>query len=155
MKLHAIFNKTTGVLLAFFSDEHVNMLPVGQFNTQVFDINESTINLARYRIEGTYPDAKLVDLFAEKKAVVTQQEIDLKYRELFYRKYENIMGKPFDIEELVLDILDNDDRLNLIRDFRKKLKDRKNQEIQTYIKSPNHIYETTEDQIQREKEIFT
>lgn len=144
MKITAIFNKKNKKLVAFLSDDQKENFPVEAFYHKEFDVKDN--NLERYKLIGDYDDCQLIDLFENKKAVVTEQEVDQTYRELFFRKY-----KP---EQILFALLDDDELLVEIRKFRKTIVHKRQSAIDFYKNSSYHIYETTEQQINREKQIF-
>jgi hypothetical protein len=154
MKLHAIFNKHNQTFVGFTVEDSKHIFPKERFNIKTFDTPEETINLARYRVEGSFKEAVLVDLFTEKKTVVTEREIDQKYIDMFERKYEELTGQSYSPNNLLFDILDNSPIVEELRKFRQKLKDRKVKEIEGYKTSKFHIYETDKQQVTREQDIF-
>jgi hypothetical protein len=144
MKITAIFNKKNKKLVAFLSEDQKENFPVEAFYSKDFVVIDN--NLERYKLVGDYDDCQLIDLFENKKAVVTEQEVDQTYRELFYRRYN--------LEQILFALLDDDQTLEEIRLFRKKIKEKRQSVIDFYKNSEHHIYETTEQQINREKQTF-
>ncbi len=154
MKLYAIFNKNNNIFTGFAVEDSIHIFPKERFHIKTFEVPEETINLARYRVDGCFEDSVLVDLFTEKKTVVTEREIDQKYIDLFERKYEELTNQSYSPNNLLFDILDNSPIVEELRKFRQKLKERKIKEIEGYNTSKFHIYETDQQQITREQEIF-
>jgi hypothetical protein len=153
--LYIYFNKISK-LPAFFSLEKIKTdnLLVREIDVEAdLGITEGVINLARYKWEGDYDSGTLVDLFEQKKAIVTEKEIDEKYNAIFYRKY------PFDavisnlISALYTPKTDAPDILEMAK-FHEALLNKKKKEIEFYKSSVNHIFETREYQEEREKNTF-
>jgi hypothetical protein len=128
------------------SDEDLQRFPTEHFWIKTFEVDDQTINLARWRYDGDYESGQLIDLISTKKAVVSEEAVDQKYREIFFRKY--------DLETLLFSLLDDDQALQEIRDFRSKLLTKKQKEIDMYRTSDYYIYETVEDQKNRENQTF-
>ena len=149
MKVYALFNKYTDKFVSFTNN--ISMFPVDNFNVreiilEELGITDGNFNLAQFRWEGNYKEGRLVDLFAEKKSIVTEETVDMKYYGLFFRKYK--------IEEAIFALLENGAKAEEMRVFHQKLMKKKADEEKFYKESNSHIYESTEFQQQREQEIF-
>lgn len=51
-------------------------------------INDEEINIQRFRWIGDYDSGRLADIVLEKKAIVTEAEIDEKYDSIFLSRYD-------------------------------------------------------------------
>jgi hypothetical protein len=134
---------------AFLSAEPINGSALSL--VREIEIEGTEFNLARYRWEGDYDTGRLVDLFLEKKSIVTEDEIDKKYYGMFFRKYP--------LEEVLFNIIQHVEFRELtpgweMQVFLQRLLSKKDSEIKTYQNSPNHVYETKEDMKKREAESF-
>lgn len=136
-------------MLVSMTDDIAN-IPTANFLVKEVDTEELGIpvdekfNLARYQWHGDYDSGKIVDLFAEKKAIVTEQEINQKYYEIFFRKFR--------IEDIIFALLSDD--YSVQKEFLLKLMDKKKKEIDFYSFSANHIYESLADQEKRINQTF-
>lgn len=145
MNLNAIFNKKTKRLVSFISDDDLQRFPLENFLLKTFEVSD--LNLERWRIEGDYDNCRLIDMFLEKKSVVEEEAINQKYKELFFRKYN--------LQDILFALIDQDQSLDILREFKRKLDDKKQKEIDKYKSEPYYIFESTEEQIEREAEIFS
>lgn len=109
--------------------------------------DEEDINVARWRVDGNADNFKLVDLWEEKKAVVTEDDINKKYYNLLFRKYK--------IDEIIFAWLaGDDDKMQDIHFFAEKLHEKKKDEIAFFKNSKNHIFEDNKFQEDRQNKIF-
>lgn len=129
-----------------FSDVTSPFLNTGNVLVKEIEIDDDQMNLARFRYEGDYDDGKLIDLFAEKKSIVTEEEIDQKYDNLLYRKYSQ--------SDIVLSMHSNDVLAEQIKEWMNKLWQKKQKEIDMYKNSNMYIYESRELQKKRQEEIL-
>lgn len=129
-----------------FSDVTSPFLNTGNVLVKEIEIDDDQMNLARFRYEGDYDDGKLIDLFAEKKSIVTEEEIDQKYDNLLYRKYSQ--------SDIVLSMHSQEDKALEIKEFMMKLWRKKQKEIDMYKNSDMYIYESRELQKKRQEEIL-
>ena len=129
-----------------FSDVTSPFLNTGNVLVKEIEIDDDQMNLARFRYEGDYDDSKLIDLFAEKKSIVTEEEIDQKYDNLLYRKYSQ--------SDIVLSMHSNDVLAEQIKEWMNKLWQKKQKEIDMYKNSNMYIYESRELQKKRQEEIL-
>ena len=115
-------------------------------------ITDGNFNLARYRWDGDFDTGNLVDLFEQKRAIVTEEEINKKYNGLFFRKYsiENVLFSL--IKEVGVNSRDTE--LEKMYKFLIMSDRRKANEIFFYKDSPNHIYESDEFRSIREASSF-
>jgi hypothetical protein len=142
--MYAIFNKTTFLPIGFTDD--ISQFPKDAL-TRELDLGNEDFNLARYRWEGDYQTGRLVDLFQEKKSIVTEKEMDDKFNAVVFRKYT--------MEDILFALLDDDDtQLKEMRVFFNRLKKKKLADIAMYKSSEYHIYETLDTQRKREEESF-
>lgn len=106
-------------------------------------IKDGVFNLARYRWEGDFETGSLVDLFTENKSVVVVEDVEEKYKQLFFRKYP--------LDQCIFEILKYMKSKEMgITDFPmlkfyEALQTKKQKEIEFYSGSKNHIVETAED----------
>lgn len=145
MKVYLLFNKYTNKFICFTSD--VDLMPKDNFLIKEVTLDELGVegeefNLARFVYEGDYETGRIVDMFAEKKAKVTEEEVNKKYLGILFRKYP--IDKLLYMVSLIAAGLESPD----IEDFKKfvqVINAKKAKEIDFYEKSPNHIYETNKD----------
>jgi len=150
MKIYLLFNKNNQTLVSAtdsIANFPRNTFLVKEIDTDTLEPGMKSFNLARYRWEGDYETGKLVDLFAEKKSVVLEQEIDEKYYSLFFRKYN--------LEHIIFRLIQecfstyHEEKVFLL-----KLLEKKQKEIEFYKGSENHIYETIQEQEERVAKSF-
>lgn len=150
-KIYIVFNSNTRKPV-FIVDSLEAIQNTGFTLIKEVEIEGKELNLARFKWDGDYDTGKFVDLFKEKRAVVTEQEIDNKYYGMFFRKYS--------FEEALFNIIEYSNfgkwrnPGNDMQEFLYKLFDKKKKEIEMYKGSPNHIYETKADQENRLEESF-
>lgn len=148
--VYFIFNRDTKALVTVSADAEIftngNFL-IKKIKLSDHDLDGGEFNLARFRWEGDYDTGKLIDLFKEKKAVVTEEEIDRKYYSIFFRKYS--------VEDTLFNIIIRTDsagganasqNFHDMRIFLINILDKKQKEIEFYKNSPNHIYESRDEQ---------
>lgn len=145
--IYLLFNKQ-GIFQMFMED--ISGIPADMFLIKEMSFEEP-FNLARYRWEGDYTTGRMVDLFEEKKAIVTQEEIDNKYYGIFFRKY--------DLPKAIFNIMEHfayntNESLGMM-EFYKKLNDKKKEEIEFYKNSPNHIFQSNDDQEENFNKTFS
>lgn len=150
MKICCLFNKE-GKFISF-TDQL--MLPNEKLKLKIIDLTELGIednifNVARFRWEGDYDNGKLIDLFAEKKVVVLERDIDAKYYGLFYRKYT----LDAVIEEILLQMSKLGVKSDIV-DFFSKLIEKREKEKEFFRNSEHHIFESDEDINKRTRLIF-
>jgi hypothetical protein len=148
MKIFLLFNKNNQTLVSAtdnITNFPTNIFLIKEIDTETLESNMERFNLARYRWEGDFETGKLIDLFKERKTIVTEQEIDEKYYGLFFRKYN--------IEHALFHIINNTpfhtEDGKQMQTFLTKLLSRKVAEIEFYKGSENHIYESIKDQEER------
>jgi hypothetical protein len=153
-----VFNKNTKALVTISDDrslfQHGNFL-IKEFKLSDLGLENSEFNLARFRWEGDYETGKLIDLFKEKQAVVSEDEIDKKYYGIFFRKY------PF--EEVVFNVIKKigsvdgfsvGEEFDKMRGFLISILNKKEKEKAFYKNSKNHIFETKEQEEQKTEQAF-
>lgn len=151
-KVYIIFNSKTRLPLFFV--ESLEFINTSHFNLyKEIEVEGNEINLARFKWDGDYDTGRFVDLFKEKKAVVTEQEIENKYYGMFFRKYS--------VEEALFNLIQTLYKTSSefkegveMQEFLKALLEKKHKEIEMYKNSPNYIYETRQDQDKRMAESF-
>ena len=157
--IYIIFNKNTRMPVCI--TDFIRGLVTDDSLYKEIEIEGEDVNLARYRWEGDFDTGKLLDLFVEKKAVVTEELIDKKYYEMFFRKYplEKVIFKLIHSIDFKMYAMGEDGSMHhnegyKMQVFLDKLLKKKAEEIESYKKSTDHIFETTEMQNQRIEEAF-
>lgn len=154
--LHAIFNNKTRKLTCFTFDldsfpESIrkNML-IRTYSFKDLDIPDENINLTRFRWEGDYDDGELVDIVKENRSVVSERDIDNKYRALFFKKYplEDI------IFEIVLNLNMQTDNGKKMKTFLEKVLARRAKDKEFFKNSSLHIWEEEGFLVDKQKEAF-
>lgn len=156
--LYALFNSTTKKLTTFtfdisvFPESILKNILVKSFQFSELGINDGKINLNRFRWEGDYDSGKLVDIVSDKKAVVTEKEVDVKYSSIFFGKYN------YDLDLILFEILLNTDmkteKGKAMKSFLETLLEKKRKDIEFYKNSDLHIFETREEMKSRQQEAF-
>lgn len=149
MKVYLLFNKYTKKFISFLTD--VDLLPKENFLIKEYTLEElgitgGSFNLARFRWEGDWETGHLIDMFAEKKAIVTEEEVDLKYNGILFRKYnlEKLLFLILDkLTKLPEDSADSEDWKTFSLFF-KRLMQKKNWEIKYFKESENHFFDSKE-----------
>lgn len=155
-KLYVLFNAKTRQLTSFTFDIDVfpeqirkNFL-IREYSFKELGIEDEQINLSRFKWIGDFDTGRLVDIVLEKKAIVTEKELDEKYDSLFFAKYSAqealftlIMGAEMKTEEG-----------QAMQRFLTKLMARKAADVEYFKNSPIHIWETREDEIARVHDAF-
>ncbi len=150
MKIYILFNKKTQKLISYTTD--ISLIPkdiflIKEILLSDYDIKDNEFNLARYRWEGDFDSGKIVDFVSERKAIVSEEDVDRKYYELFFRKYS--------LETVLLELVRSMDSSHPMSGFLRALDAKKRKEIEFFQSSPNHIYETRANIQQRLKEAFS
>jgi hypothetical protein len=145
MKIYIYFNNITK-LPAFLSEIKINSpLAFKEICLEDLEITDGEFNLARYKWEGDFDSGKLVDLFKEKRTLVTEEEIDGKYYAMFFRKY-SLEKTLFNIIQTLYKPASEFPEGTSMYKFLEKLLDKKDKEIEFYKTSENHRFETHEEQ---------
>lgn len=160
MKVYLLFNKYTKKFISFLSD--IDLLPkdnflIKEYSLEDLHITGENFNLARFRWEGDWDQGQLIDMFAEKKAIVTEEEVDLKYNGILFRKYrlEKLLFLILDkLSKLPEDASDSDDWKTL-SSFFQRLMQKKNLEIKYFKESDNHFFDSKEQMDKDLKDSFT
>lgn len=150
MPVYILFNKNSKKLISYTDD--ISQLPKDNFlikeiDTESLGITNGEFNLARYKWEGDYDNGKLIDMVAERLAIVSEEDIERKYYELFFRK--------FSLEQVLLELVRAMPQAHPMKNFLRALDTKKTKEIAFYTDSPNHIYETKASAQERIKEAFS
>lgn len=150
-KIYVIFNNETRLCMFILPDDALIRMNPNLLYKEI-DLDESEFNLSRYKWEGTYDNGKIVDTFINNTAVVTEEEVDAKYREFLLRKYplDRILCKIV----LNMDFSETDEEFNGMKKFIGNLDNKRAKEIDFYQKSPVHKFETWDDIFNREKQLF-
>jgi len=155
-KLYAFFNKNTKAFICFTFD--VTMFPetvkanflMKEFSFKDLDIPDEEINMARYRWIGDYDNGRLADIILEKKAVVTEREINEKYDAMLFDK--------FNIKDILYELIINSDMKTIkgkqIQERLQKILKKKENDIEFFKNSELHIWETDEDLKKHSKDAF-
>jgi hypothetical protein len=146
-KLYVLFNSKTKKITSFTFDISVfpkailDNLLYKEYSFKKLGITDENINLNRFKWIGDYETGRLVDIVSEKKAIVTENELEEKYESLFNHKYNT---KDI-IYELILNCdMKTENGINM-QNFLKKLLDRKKNDIEYFKNSDIHIWETREE----------
>jgi hypothetical protein len=155
--LYVLFNKNTKKVVSFtfdidvFPEQIRNNFLIKTFNFSDLAIKDNTINLARFKWVGDYDDGKLVDVFDENITVVSEKDLDKKYKFLFNKKYN--------IDEILHELILNADMKTEkgkdIQNFLTKTINKKEKEKEFYKNSKSHIFESSEQIEDRQKKAFS
>lgn len=155
--LYVLFNKKTKQVVSFTFDLSVfpqNVLDNFLIKTVPFEqlgIKDNTINIARFKWIGDYDTGMVVDVFDQNITIVSEKEIDNKYKNLFYNK--------FSLDDIIFEIILNLDMTTQkgknIKLFLQKTLDRKEKEKDFYKNSKSHIWEDREQVEERHKKAFS
>lgn len=155
-KLYSLFNTQTRQFVCFTFDVDSfppvirNTMLIKEHSFKELGINDEEINIQRFRWVGDYDTGRLVDIVLEKKAVVTEQEIDEKYDALFFDKY----SVKTILYELVLNSDMKTEEGKKMQNHLNKILKKKNSDIEYFKNSDLHIWETREDAKKRKKDAF-
>lgn len=155
-KLYAFFNKKTRAFICFTFD--ITMFPenvkqnllIKEFSFKELGIPDEEINITRYRWIGDYDTGRLADIVLEKKAVVTEKEINEKYDGLFFNKFD---FKTL-FYELVLNADMKTEKGKYMQSYLSKLLEKKESDIDFFKNSDLHIWETDESLKKQSKDAF-
>lgn len=156
-KLYAFFNKQSKAFVCFtfdismFPDAVKNNLLIKEFSFKELGIPDEEINITRYRWIGDYDNGRLSDIVLEKKAVVTEREINEKYDSMFFNKFD--LKTVF--YELVLNADMKTEKGKSIQTYLSKILKKKESDIEFFKNSDLHIWETDEDLKKHSKDAFT
>jgi len=155
-KLYSLFNTRTRQFVCFTFDidsfpEAIrsNML-IKEHSFKELGINDEEINIQRFRWIGDYDSGRLADIVLEKKAIVTEAEIDEKYDSIFLSRY--------DLKTMLYELILNADMKTesgkkMQAHLTKTLK-KKNDDIEFFKNSDLHIWETNADVEKRKRDAF-
>jgi hypothetical protein len=154
--LYSLFNTQTRQFVCFTFD--IESFPPAIRNTMLIKkhsfkelgINDEEINIQRFRWIGDYDSGRLADIVLEKKAVVTESEIDEKYDALFFDKYD----LKTILYELVLNADMKSENGKKMQIHLQKIINKKISDIEFFKNSPLHIWETREDSKKRKDNAF-
>jgi hypothetical protein len=143
-KLYTFFNKKTRAFICFTFD--ITMFPenvkqnllIKEFSFKELGIPDEEINITRYRWIGDYDTGRLADIVLEKKAVVTEREINEKYDSLFFDKFD---FKTL-FYELVLNADMKTEKGKYMQSYLQKILKKKESDIEFFKNSDLHIWET-------------
>lgn len=156
-KLYILFNKSNKQLVSFtfdisvFPQTVINNFLIKEIPFEHLNIKDNNINLARFKWIGDYDSGRIVDVFDENITVVSEKDVDKKYKNLFYKK--------FNIDEILIELILNcdmkTDKGKKIQIFSKKVLEKKEKEKNFYKNSKNHVWESIEQIEQRQKKAFS
>ena len=154
--LYSLFNNQTRKFVCFTFD--INSFPetvrknmlIKEHSFKELGINDEEINISRFRWIGDYDSGKLSDIVLEKKAVVTESEIDEKYDAMFFNKFD--LKTVF--YELVLNADMKSEKGKQIQNYLSKILKKKSEDIEFFKNSDLHIWETNEDAEKRTRDAF-
>lgn len=154
--LYSLFNTQTRQFVCFtfdidsFPPAIRNNMLIKKHSFKELGINDEEINIQRFRWIGDYDNGRLADIVLEKKAVVTEQEIDEKYDALFFDKYD----LKTVLYELVLNADMKTENGKKMQTHLEKILKKKKDDIEFFKNSDLHIWETREDVKKRKKDAF-
>ena len=154
--LYSLFNTQTRQFVCFtfdidsFPPAIRNNMLIKKHSFKELGINDEEINIQRFRWIGDYDSGRLADIVLEKKAVVTEQEIDEKYDALFFDKYD----LKTVLYELVLNADMKTENGKKMQTHLEKILKKKKDDIEFFKNSDLHIWETREDVKKRKKDAF-
>lgn len=146
-KLYAFFNKKSRAFICFTFD--ITMFPdnvkenflIKEFSFKDLGILDEEINITRYRWIGDYDNGRLADIVLEKKAVVSEREINEKYDAMLFDK--------FDIKDILYELILNADmktsKGKQLQERLQKILKKKESDIEFFKNSEIHIWETQSD----------
>jgi hypothetical protein len=143
MIVYVVFNRITLEPILYTDD--VSGLPPSTL-WKPFEIEGDEFNIERYKYIGWYEDGDLIDLIKAKKSIVYEKDVDEKYENMFYRKYSD--------RNVLMALLEDDAELELMRNFRAKIRNKKSKEIDMYRTEDSYIFVTREEQNKQEQETF-
>jgi hypothetical protein len=155
-KIYCLFNSKSNQFTCFvtsidqFPEQIRKNLLIKEYKLKDLGIPDNMINLARFKWIGDYETGRLVDIVTEKKAIVTEKEINEKLNQKFWTTYEF-----YDvIHELIMNIKMTTDKGIEIQNFLSKLLTKRTDDINFYKNSDLHIWESISETIKREKDSF-
>lgn len=156
-KLYVLFNKLTKQVVSFtfdlsvFPEAVINNFLIKEISFEELGIKDNTINISRFKWIGDYETGRVVDVFDENLTIVSEKDVENKYKSLFYKKYN------FDeiLFELILNCDMTTQKGKSIKSFLQKTLDRKEKEKDFYKNSKSHIWETAEQIEERQKKAFS
>jgi hypothetical protein len=157
--LYALFNLSTRKFTTFTFD--VSMFPetllqkmlIKKYSFSELGLTDNKINLNRFKWEGDYDSGRLIDIVTEKKSIVSEREVDVKYSSIFFGKYNNDLNTI--LYEIILNLDMKTENGKEMQNFLKTLLEKKKQDIEYYKSSNLHIFESNEDVIKRQRDAFS
>lgn len=156
-KLYSLFNTQTRQFVCFtfdidsFPEAIRKTMLIKEHSFKELGINDEEINIQRFRWIGDYDSGRLADIVLEKKAIVTEAEIDEKYDSIFLSKY--------DLKTMLYELILNSDMKTeegkKMQSFLNKILKKKTDDIQYFKNSDLHIWETRKESIDRAKNAFS
>lgn len=150
---YIIFNPSNKLPIFFTIDQNlVKDCPlVKTIDATSLGITDNNFNLNRYKWIGDYDTGYIQDTFLDNRTIVTEEEIDGNYRDILLRKYP--------LDKILCSIINNmsftdDQEFNSIKSFIHNLTTKKKKDIEFYTNSQYHKFETWDDIINREQELF-
>ena len=155
-KLYSIFNIQTRQFVCFtfdidsFPEAIRKTMLIKEHSFKELGINDEEINIQRFRWIGDYDSGRLADIVLEKKAIVTEKEIDEKYDSIFLNKYD----LKTMLYELILNADMKTEKGKQIQQHLVKVLKKKSDDIEFFKNSDLHIWETNADVEKRKKDAF-
>lgn len=154
--IYAMFNKKNREFTAWITDitgfpdaVRTNML-LREVILEDYGITDAMFNPERYQWHGDYDTGRFVDLLAENKAIVTETEVNEKYDGLFFKKYE--------IKDVLYHLIQNTTMTTPagieMQSYLNTLLTRKKNDVDYYLTSGIHIYQTEEEEKKRQQLAF-
>lgn len=154
--LYILFNSKTRQLTSFtfdisnFPKSILDNMLIKEYKFSSLGLNDENINLNRFKWIGDYDSGKLVDIVLEQKSIVTETELNEKYRSIFNAKYstETILY------ELILNADMKTESGKSMQTFLNKVLKRKSDDKEYFKNSNLHIWETESDRSKRQQDAF-
>lgn len=156
-KLYILFNKTNKQVVSFtfdlsvFPPQVIDNFLVKEMSFDELGIKDNTINISRFRWIGDYETGRVVDIFDENLTIVSEKEVDNKYKGIFYKKYT--------LDEILFELILNSDmkteKGRNIQEFLEKTLSKREKEKNFYKNSKSHIWENKDQIEERQKKAFS
>lgn len=155
-KLYVLFNSKTRKVTSFtfdissFPKTILDNMLIKEYNFKDLGITDNHLNLNRFKWIGDYDSGRIVDVFLEKKSIVSENEINEKYHKIFFSKYK--------LEDILFSLIINTEMKDQygkdMQEFLIKVLDKKKRDVEFFKNSPLHIWETDDDVVKQQAEAF-
>jgi hypothetical protein len=136
-----------------FPETLLQKMLIKKYSFSELGLTDNKINLNRFKWEGDYDSGRLIDIVTEKKSIVSEREVDVKYSSIFFGKYNNDLNTI--LYEIILNLDMKTENGKEMQNFLKTLLEKKKQDIEYYKSSNLHIFESNEDVIKRQRDAFS